>query len=77
MLKQVVLAYGEAPGLKGSLVLTTSVNAAVARHGSVAYDTSKAAAQAEIAYLLSSTKFSKTTGQIISVDGGLHEVFLR
>jgi hypothetical protein len=22
-------------------------------------------------------KFSKTTGQIISVDGGLHEVFLR
>jgi len=26
---------------------------------------------------LSSNKFSKTTGQIISVDGGLHEAFLR
>ena len=143
-------------GLKGSLVLTTSVNAAVAKHGSVAYDTSKAAAnhlvrelaielsplvrvnglapatvvegssmfprervisslvkykiafdesegtdtlreklanyyaqrtltkapitladQAEVAYLLSSSKFSKTTGQIITVDGGLHEAFLR
>jgi len=143
-------------GLKGSLVLTTSVNAAVAKPGSLAYDTSKAAAnhlvrelaielaplvrvnglapatvvegssmfprervisslhkyhvpfddsestealreklahfyaqrtltkapvtladQAEIAYLLSSSKFSKTTGQIISVDGGLHEAFLR
>jgi len=146
----------QAQGLKGSLVLTTSVNAAVAKHGSLAYDTSKAAAnhlvrelaielaplvrvnglapatvvegssmfprervisslhkyhvafdnsestealrdklatyyaqrtltkapvtladQAEIAYLLSSSKFSKTTGQIISVDGGLHEAFLR
>ena len=33
--------------------------------------------QAEVAYLLSSGKFSKTTGQIISVDGGLHEAFLR
>jgi enoyl-[acyl-carrier-protein] reductase (NADH) len=33
--------------------------------------------QAEMAYLLSSSKFSKTTGQIISVDGGLHEAFLR
>ena len=145
-----------AQGLKGSLVLTTSVNAAVAKHGSVAYDTSKAAAnhlvrelaielaplvrvnglapatvvegssmfprdrvissltkydivfdegestealrqklagfyaqrtltkapitladQAEVAYLLSSSKFSKTTGQIISVDGGLPEAFLR
>ena len=33
--------------------------------------------QAEVAYLLSSSKFSKTTGQIISVDGGLHEAFLR
>ena len=31
--------------------------------------------QAEVAYLLSSSKFSKTTGQIISVDGGLHEAF--
>ena len=30
--------------LKGSLVLTTSVNAAVAKRGSLAYDTSKAAA---------------------------------
>ena len=143
-------------GLKTSLVITTSVNAAVAKQGSVAYDTSKAAAnhlvrelaielsplvrvnglapatvvegssmfprervisslakykiafdegestetlrdklanfyaqrtltkspvtladQAEVAYLLSSSKFSKTTGQIISVDGGLHEAFLR
>jgi rhamnulose-1-phosphate aldolase/alcohol dehydrogenase len=33
--------------------------------------------QAEVAYLLISSKFSKTTGQIISVDGGLHEAFLR
>ena len=143
-------------GLKGSLVITTSANAAVAKQGSFAYDTSKAAAnhlvrelaielsplvrvnglapatvvegssmfprdrvissltkyniafdesetteslrsklaefyaqrtltkspitladQAEMAYLLSSSKFSKTTGQIISVDGGLHEAFLR
>ena len=145
-----------AQGLKGSLVITTSANAAVAKQGSFAYDTSKAAAnhlvrelaielsplvrvnglapatvvegssmfprervissltkykiefdesestedlrnklalfyaqrtltkspitladQAEMAYLLSSSKFSKTTGQIISVDGGLHEAFLR
>jgi rhamnulose-1-phosphate aldolase/alcohol dehydrogenase len=146
----------EAQGLPGTLVLTTSVNAAVAKKGSVAYDTSKAAAnhlvrelaielsplvrvnglapatvvegssmfprdrvisslvkyeipfdesedtdslrdklanfyaqrtltkapitladQAEAAYLLTSSKLSKTTGQIISVDGGLHEAFLR
>ena len=146
----------KAQGLKTSLVITTSANAAVAKQGSVAYDTSKAAAnhmvrelaielsplvrvnglapatvvegssmfprdrvisslakynipfgesesteslrdklavfyaqrtltkspitladQAEVAYLLSSSKFSKTTGQIISVDGGLHEAFLR
>ena len=145
-----------AQGLKTTLVVTTSVNAAVAKSGSVAYDTSKAAAnhlvrelaielsplvrvnglapatvvegssmfprervisslakynmafdetettealrdrlanfyaqrtltkapitladQAEMAYLLSSSKFSKTTGQIISVDGGLQEAFLR
>ena len=33
--------------------------------------------QAEVAYLLSSSAFSKTTGQIFSVDGGLHEAFLR
>jgi rhamnulose-1-phosphate aldolase/alcohol dehydrogenase len=145
-----------AQGLKSSLVITTSANAAVAKQGSFAYDTSKAAAnhlvrelaielaplvrvnglapatvvegssmfprdrvissltkynipfeenestevlrdklanfyaqrtltkspvtladQAEVAYLLSSSKFSKTTGQIISVDGGLHEAFLR
>lgn len=143
-------------GLTGSLVLTTSVNAVVAKKGSVAYDCSKAAAnhlvrelavelsplvrvnglapatvvkgsamfprdrviasltkydiahqeseeteslrnklaqfyaertltkapitpadQAEAAYLLASEKLSKTTGQIISVDGGLHEAFLR
>src|SRR5215211_6903904 len=146
----------QAQGLKSSLVITTSANAAVAKQGSFAYDTSKAAAnhlvrelalelsplvrvnglapatvvegssmfprdrvissltkyniafdesestealrdklalfyaqrtltkspitladQAEMAYLLSSNKFSKTTGQIISVDGGLHEAFLR
>jgi rhamnulose-1-phosphate aldolase/alcohol dehydrogenase len=146
----------QAQGLKSSLVITTSANAAVAKQGSLAYDTSKAAAnhlvrelaielapqvrvnglapatvvegssmfprdrvissltkyglafeesestealrdklanfyaqrtltkspitladQAEVAYLLSSNKFSKTTGQIISVDGGLHEAFLR
>ena len=146
----------QAQGLRSSLVITTSANAAVAKQGSLAYDTSKAAAnhlvrelaielsplvrvnglapatvvegssmfprervissltkynlpfdesetsealrnklavfyaqrtltkspitladQAEMAYLLSSTKFSKTTGQIISVDGGLHEAFLR
>jgi rhamnulose-1-phosphate aldolase/alcohol dehydrogenase len=146
----------QAQGLKSSLVITTSANAAVAKQGSFAYDTSKAAAnhlvrelaielsplvrvnglapatvvegssmfprervissvtkynikfdesettealrdklalyyaqrtltkspitladQAEVAYLLSSSKFSKTTGQIISVDGGLHEAFLR
>src|SRR5215207_9437224 len=146
----------QAQGLKSSLVITTSANAAVAKQGSFAYDTSKAAAnhlvrelaielsplvrvnglapatvvegssmfprdrvisslakynigfeesesteslrdklaafyaqrtltkspitladQAEVAYLLSSNKFSKTTGQIISVDGGLHEAFLR
>lgn len=142
--------------LRGSLVLTTSVNAAVSKKGSLAYDTSKAAAnhlvrelavelaplvrvnglapatvvdgssmfprdrvltslakyniahsedddtptlrsklanfyaqrtltkqpitpedQAEVAYLLSTNAFSKTTGQIFSVDGGLHEAFLR
>ncbi len=146
----------QAQGLSGTLVLTTSVNAAVAKKGSVAYDTSKAAAnhlvrelaielsplvrvnglapatvvegssmfprdrvissltkydiafdaseetealrdklanfyaqrtltklpitladQAEAAYLLTSSKLGKTAGQIISVDGGLHEAFLR
>ena len=146
----------QAQGLRTSLVITTSANAAVAKQGSFAYDTSKAAAnhlvrelaielsplvrvnglapatvvegsnmfprdrvisslikynipfdesestealrdklavfyaqrtltkspitladQAEMAYLLSSNKFSKTTGQIISVDGGLQEAFLR
>ncbi|MGE5376507.1 MAG: bifunctional rhamnulose-1-phosphate aldolase/short-chain dehydrogenase [Bacteroidota bacterium] len=146
----------EAQGLKGSLVITTSANAAVAKQGSFAYDTSKSAANhlvrelaialsplvrvnglapatvvegssmfprdrvisslvkyhiefdesesteslrgklaafyaqrtltkspitladpAEMACLLSSSKFSKTTGQIISVDGGLQEAFLR
>ena len=146
----------QAQGLDGSLLLTTSVNAAVAKDSSLAYDTSKAAAnhlvrelaialaplvrvnglapatvvegssmfprervisslikynipfdesnsadelrekladfyaqrtlmkspvtladQAEVAYLLSSRKFSKTTGQIINVDGGLQEAFLR
>ena len=149
-------AIWEAQGLPAALVLTTSVNAAVAKKGSVAYDTSKAAAnhlvremaielgplvrvnglapatvvegsgmfprervissltkydidyrddesaealrsrladfyarrtltqtaitpedQAEVAYLLITDAFSKTTGQIFSVDGGLHEAFLR
>ena len=143
-------------GLKGALVLTTSANAAVAKKGSVAYDTSKAAAnhlvrelaielaplirvngvapatvvqgssmfprervigslakynipykddeetqslvtklaqfyadrtltkspitpsdQAEAYFLCVSQRLSKTTGQIITVDGGLHEAFLR
>ena len=143
-------------GLKGNLVLTTSANAAVAKKGSLAYDTSKAAAnhlvrelavelaplvrvngvapatvvsgsamfprdrvigslakydipftedegtdslvnklaqfyadrtltkspitpadQAEAYFLLVTKRLSKTTGQIITVDGGLHEAFLR
>lgn len=143
-------------GLRGNLVLTTSANAAVAKKGSVAYDTSKAAAnhlvrelsmelaplvrvngvapatvvqgsamfprdrviaslakynisytddeatdslttklshfyadrtltknpitpadQAEAYFLLVTQRLSKTTGQIITVDGGLHEAFLR
>ena len=143
-------------GLKGALVLTTSANAAVAKKGSVAYDTSKAAAnhlvrelaielaplvrvngvapatvvqgsamfprervigslakygipytddeateslvnklaqfyadrtltkspitpadQAEAYFLCVSQRLSKTTGQILTVDGGLHEAFLR
>ncbi|MES2674616.1 MAG: bifunctional rhamnulose-1-phosphate aldolase/short-chain dehydrogenase [Pseudomonadota bacterium] len=142
--------------LRGAMVLTTSVNAAVSKKGSLAYDTSKAAAnhlvrelavtlsplinvnalapatvvqgsnmfprdrvisslakydiafaesesteslrdklaqfyaqrtltkqpitpedQAEAAYLLISGQLSKTTGQVISVDGGLYEAFLR
>jgi rhamnulose-1-phosphate aldolase/alcohol dehydrogenase len=143
-------------GLSGNLVLTTSANAVVAKKGSVAYDTSKAAAnhlvrelamelsplirvngvapatvvqgsamfprerviaslakynisytddestdsltqklaqfyadrtltkspitpsdQAEAFFLLVSQRLSKTTGQVITVDGGLHEAFLR
>jgi rhamnulose-1-phosphate aldolase/alcohol dehydrogenase len=143
-------------GLRGTLVLTTSANAAVAKKGSLAYDTSKAAAnhlvrelaielaplvrvngvapatvvqgsamfprdrvigslakynipysdteetdslvkklaqfyadrtltktpitpadQAEAYFLLVSQRLSKTTGQIVTVDGGLHEAFLR
>jgi rhamnulose-1-phosphate aldolase/alcohol dehydrogenase len=146
----------QAQGLSGTMVITTSVNGAVPKKGSLAYDSSKAAAnhlvrelaielaplirvnglapatvvegssmfprdrviaslvkygiafdetdstedlqnkladfyaqrtllkapitladQAEIAYLLSSNKFQKTTGQIFSVDGGLSEAFLR
>ena len=142
--------------LPGSLVIATSVNGAVAKKGSLAYDTSKAAAnhlvrelaielaphvrvnglapatvvtgslmfprervisglqkyelpfdeseetdalrdrladfyaqrtltkqailpedQAEAAYLLLSDAFAKTTGQILNVDGGLVEAFLR
>lgn len=143
-------------GLPANLVLTTSVNAVVAKKGSLAYDTSKAAAnhlirelaielaplvrvngiapatvvqgsgmfprerviasltkygipftaneptdvltdklarfyaersllkrpitpadQAEAFFLLLSQRLSQTTGQIITVDGGLHEAFLR
>ncbi len=143
-------------GLKGNLVLTTSANAAVAKKGSLAYDTSKAAAnhlvrelaielaplvrvngvapatvvqgsamfprdrvigslakykipytedeateslvgklaqfyadrtltkspitpadQAEAYFLLVSGRLSKTTGQIITVDGGLQDACLR
>ena len=143
-------------GLRGSLVLTTSANAVVAKKGSVAYDTSKAAAnhlvrelavelsplirvngvapatviqgsamfprdrviaslakynipykddessdslttklaqfyadrtltkspitpgdQAEAIFLLLTNRLGKTTGQVITVDGGLHEAFLR
>jgi rhamnulose-1-phosphate aldolase/alcohol dehydrogenase len=143
-------------GLRGNLVLTTSANAVVAKKGSVAYDTSKAAAnhltremaielaplvrvnavapatvvqgsamfprdrviaslakykipytedeptesltqklaqfyadrtltrspitpadQAEAFYILLTNRLSKTTGQVITVDGGLHEAFLR
>ena len=146
----------QAQNLPGAMVLTTSVNAVVSKKGSLAYDTSKAAAnhlvrelavelsplvtvnglapatvvkgstmfprdrviasltkydvdyaesdsddelrdklalfyaqrtltkqpitpadQAEAAYLMVSGQLSKTTGQIISVDGGLHEAFLR
>ena len=33
--------------------------------------------QAEAFFLLLSKRLSKTTGQIIAVDGGLHEAFLR
>jgi len=146
----------EAQDLPGTLVLTTSVNGVVPKQGSLAYDTSKAAAdhlvrelaielsprvrvnglapatvvegssmfprervlgsltkynidhdesedtetlrsklaafyasrtltgdpitpedQAEVAYLLSTDAFDKTVGQIINVDGGLHDAFLR
>ncbi len=143
-------------GLPGTLVLTTSANAVVAKKGSLAYDTSKAAAnhlvrelavelaplvrvngvapatvvqgsamfprervigslakyaipyseeeateslvaklakfyaertltkapitpadQAEAYFLWISGRLSKTTGQVLTVDGGLHEAFLR
>ncbi|MEO8286227.1 MAG: bifunctional rhamnulose-1-phosphate aldolase/short-chain dehydrogenase [Chloroflexota bacterium] len=143
-------------GLPANMVLTTSVNAVVAKKGSMAYDTSKAAAnhlvrelaielapmvrvngvapatvvqgsamfprerviaslakynieysddepaetlteklanfyanrtllknpitpedQAEAVFLLLTNRLRQTTGQIISVDGGLHEAFLR
>jgi NAD(P)-dependent dehydrogenase (short-subunit alcohol dehydrogenase family) len=142
-------------GLRGKLVLTSSANPVVAKKGSVAYDTSKAAAnhlvrelaielaplvrdgvapatvvkgsamfprdrvigslakyeipytdneeteslvnklaqfyadrtltrakitpadQAEAYFLLVTDRLSKTTGQVITVDGGLHEAFLR
>jgi rhamnulose-1-phosphate aldolase/alcohol dehydrogenase len=143
-------------GLTGSIVLTTSANAVVSKKGSLAYDTSKAAAnhlvrelaielaplvrvngvapatvvqgsamfprdrviaslakynivyktdesdesltqklarfyadrtltkapitpadQAEAYFIWFSDRLSKTTGQVITVDGGLHEAFLR
>jgi rhamnulose-1-phosphate aldolase/alcohol dehydrogenase len=143
-------------GLPANLVLTTSVNAVVAKKGSLAYDTSKAAAnhlvrelavelaplvrvngvapatvvqgsgmfprervvsslakyniayaddeptealtaklaqfyadrtllkrpitpadQAEAIFLLLSRRLAQTTGQVLTVDGGLHEAFLR
>jgi rhamnulose-1-phosphate aldolase/alcohol dehydrogenase len=146
----------QAQGLPANLVLTTSANAVVAKKGSLAYDTSKAAAnhlvrelavslapqvrvngvapatvvqgsamfprervisslakygidysddeptetltaklaqfyadrtllkrpitpadQAEAVFLLLSNRLRQTTGQIITVDGGLHEAFLR
>jgi len=149
-------AIWQEQGLRGSLVLTTSANAVVAKKGSVAYDTSKAAAnhlvrelavelsplirvngvapatviqgsamfprdrviaslakynipyqedepsesltgklaqfyadrtltkspitpadQAEAIFLLLTQRLSKTTGQVITVDGGLLEAFLR
>ena len=143
-------------GLDGSLIVTTSVNAVVAKQGSLAYDTSKAAAnhlvrelalelaplvrvngvapatvvegsamfprdrvigslakykilysegdsddmlrsrlaqfyaqrtmlklavtpadQAEAVFLLLSNRLAKTTGQVLNIDGGLQEAFLR
>jgi NAD(P)-dependent dehydrogenase (short-subunit alcohol dehydrogenase family) len=149
-------AVWERQGLRGSLVLTTSVNAVVSKKGSLAYDVSKAAAnhlvrglavelaplvrvnglapatvvagstmfprdrvisslakygiafaesedtdslrhklsefyaertltkaaitpedQAEAAYFLVSDRSSKTTGQVLVVDGGLQDAFLR
>lgn len=36
-----------------------------------------AADQAEAYFLLVSKRLSKTTGQVLAVDGGLHEAFLR
>jgi rhamnose utilization protein RhaD (predicted bifunctional aldolase and dehydrogenase) len=33
--------------------------------------------QAETIYILLTSQLSKTTGQVIAVDGGLHEAFLR
>jgi enoyl-[acyl-carrier-protein] reductase (NADH) len=33
--------------------------------------------QAEAYFLLIADRLSKTTGQIVTVDGGLHEAFLR
>ena len=33
--------------------------------------------QAEAYFLLVTNRLSKTTGQVITVDGGLHEAFLR
>jgi NAD(P)-dependent dehydrogenase (short-subunit alcohol dehydrogenase family) len=109
-------------GLRASFVITTSANAVVAKKGSVAYDTSKAAANhlvrelaIELAPLVrvngvapatviqgssmfprervlaslakykiphqddeeTETLTRKLAGQIVPVDGGLHEAFLR
>ena len=156
LVSDVAATIWDAQQLRGSMVVTTSANAVVSKKGSMAYDTSKAAAnhlvrelavthaplirvngvapatvvagsamfprdrviaslvkydldyadseetevlrdrlaefysrrtlsnqtitpedQAEAIFLLASNRLAKTSGQIIAVDGGLHEAFLR
>jgi hypothetical protein len=48
-----------------------------ARHDTLAKVPITPADQAEAYFLLVSQLLSKTTGQIITVDGGLYEAFLR